>query len=236
MLNQSKHRVAMFRLLTDILRDPYLSSSLGFKGGTACYFFYALPRFSVDLDFDIMPSAGKDAPTLVYEKLERIIKGCGLEIRDKNLKFNTVYFMASYSQDDHNIKLEISKRNFPNKYDKLEFYGMPINVLSKADIFAHKLVAATDRGRTAMRDFFDIYFFFKEAWPVNEEIVRLRTKISLEQYLGKLKSYIEEHMTSRNVLQGLGELIGPEQKTWAKNQLKTELLRIIDFYIDTISK
>ena len=41
-------------ILKDIYADITINSLLGFKGGTCAYFFYNLPRFSVDLDFDLL--------------------------------------------------------------------------------------------------------------------------------------------------------------------------------------
>ncbi|HCC85077.1 MAG TPA: hypothetical protein DEQ06_00520 [Porphyromonadaceae bacterium] len=39
-------------LLKDIYTDIEIAPSLGFKGGTALMFFYDLPRFSIDPDFN----------------------------------------------------------------------------------------------------------------------------------------------------------------------------------------
>ncbi|PIZ76423.1 hypothetical protein COY05_01425 [Candidatus Peregrinibacteria bacterium CG_4_10_14_0_2_um_filter_38_24] len=54
MLNKEKHQLIMGQILRDIYSDTEISSLLGFKGGTCAYFFYNLPRFSVDLDFDLL--------------------------------------------------------------------------------------------------------------------------------------------------------------------------------------
>ena len=43
----------MGRILKDVYTDVSIAPLLGFKGGTCAYFFYGLPRFSVDLDFDL---------------------------------------------------------------------------------------------------------------------------------------------------------------------------------------
>ena len=43
----------MGQILKDIYTDVSISPLLGLKGGTCAYFFYGLPRFSVDLDFDL---------------------------------------------------------------------------------------------------------------------------------------------------------------------------------------
>jgi predicted nucleotidyltransferase component of viral defense system len=47
-----------------------IASSLGFKGGTALMFFYDLPRFSIDPDFNLLDT-GKEKQ--VYEKVRAIL-------------------------------------------------------------------------------------------------------------------------------------------------------------------
>ena len=47
------HKIQLLRLLTAIIDDPVLSSSLFFKGGTCAAMSGFLNRFSVDLDFDL---------------------------------------------------------------------------------------------------------------------------------------------------------------------------------------
>lgn len=232
MFNQSKHRTAMYRLLTNILRDTYLTAVLGFKGGTACYFFYNLPRFSVDLDFDII--AEKEGIDLilheVHIRIKSIISNEGFQIKDEKLKLNTVFFLVSYEKGSQNIKIEISQRKYPSKYEIKDFFGLSVKTMVKSDLFAHKLAAATDRKTVAPRDFYDIYFFFKESWPINEDIIKLRTGKSLKNYLSELERFIKKNLSSTNILQGIGELINEKEKIWVKNNLKKELLRIITFY------
>jgi len=53
----AKHKINLTGILIDFYKDSLLSSSLGFKGGTAAMLFYGLPRFSVDLDFDYIGSS-----------------------------------------------------------------------------------------------------------------------------------------------------------------------------------
>jgi len=48
---------------------------LGFKGGTAAMLFYGLPRFSVDLDFDLLDSDKKE---LVLEKISQLLPRYGV--------------------------------------------------------------------------------------------------------------------------------------------------------------
>ena len=48
------HKNILVGILKDVFRDASLAPFLGFKGGTAAMLFYELPRFSVDLDFDLL--------------------------------------------------------------------------------------------------------------------------------------------------------------------------------------
>ncbi len=50
----SKHRNILLMILKDTCSDTTLSSYLGFKGETVLYLFYNLPRFSLDLNFDLL--------------------------------------------------------------------------------------------------------------------------------------------------------------------------------------
>ena len=60
MPNREKHQLIMGRILKDIYADIAISPLLGFKGGTCAYFFYGLPRFSVDLDFDLLAASDEN--------------------------------------------------------------------------------------------------------------------------------------------------------------------------------
>lgn len=48
------HKNMLLHILKDIYSDQVMGSIMGFKGGTAALLFYDLPRFSVDLDFDLL--------------------------------------------------------------------------------------------------------------------------------------------------------------------------------------
>ena len=67
----NRHKYFMMQVLKDIYTDSELASSLGFKGGTALMFFYNLPRFSVDLDFNLID---KTKEKRVYDKVYQLQK------------------------------------------------------------------------------------------------------------------------------------------------------------------
>src|SRR3989339_1139551 len=108
MLNKEKHNLTMGRIIKEIYNNKALAPLLGFKGGTCAYYFYGLPRFSVDLDFDLLKT-DEITQKKVFEEVEKILITHGV-IKDKIIKFFTIWFLLSYSKEDHNIKVEISTR------------------------------------------------------------------------------------------------------------------------------
>ena len=59
-LEPTSHKNILIRILKDIFTDTTAGPFLGFKDGTAAYLFYDLPRFSVDLDFDLLNAEQED--------------------------------------------------------------------------------------------------------------------------------------------------------------------------------
>lgn len=235
MFDKNKHKTKLYQILTEIYRDPFLASSLGFKGGTACFFFYNLPRFSGDLDFDIISKKEEKTLNKIYKCLEAIADKLEFSIKDKNIKRNTIFFLLSYGKDERNIKIEVLLRNFSHSYEIKNFFGFNMKVMSQADMCANKLVAITERKKTALRDFFDAHFFLTKGWDINEEIILSRTGKSLKDYLKYLKIFTEKYITSKNILQGIGELLDEKQKIWMRENFKKEFLGVLDFYIQQIS-
>lgn len=230
-INKEQHQKIMLNILADISADPELSVNLGFKGGTCCYFLYGLDRFSVDLDFDLLNENKKDS---VCEKIEKLLLKYGkAEKQNKALSYKLKY------SDDlkvSGLKIDISDRidlNKLNQYEILDVVsGVPLNVLKKEDIFAHKLVALKDRFENkkinkavANRDLYDICFFFQKGWDFNIDIIKLRRGIAAKEYLKELKEFIEKNVNEKNVLNGIGALVDDRKRDWVKNNLKKEAIK-----------
>ncbi len=82
MLDIERHKGFLIRILKDMYTDNTLGPVLGFKGGTAALLFYELPRFSVDLDFDLLDQKQEDH---VFEKVGKIIASYG-KVKDQRKK------------------------------------------------------------------------------------------------------------------------------------------------------
>lgn len=232
MLNKEKHQLIMGQILKDVYADVSISSLLGFKGGTCAYFFYGLPRFSVDLDFDLLEVA-EENQKMVFEKVVAILGRYG-EIKNQYIKRFTVFALLSYGDEDHNIKVEINVRklaeNIKDLYEFREYLGISMLAAKKDYLFAGKLAALTLRSETAMRDIFDIDYFAKNRWDINAEVVKNFTGKTVKEYLSDCIAFIEKTKDSQ-MLSGLGELIDAEkQKDWVRNHLKTDTIFILKNY------
>lgn len=72
MFSKEKHQSVLVNVLREIYINPKLRNLLGFKGGTAAFLFYDLPRISVDLDFDILDEKKRE---FVFTKVKEILAG-----------------------------------------------------------------------------------------------------------------------------------------------------------------
>lgn len=224
-MDLNKHKFYMLQILKDIFSDAELADCLGFKGGTALMFFYDLPRFSVDLDFNLLdPSKEKQ----VYEKVKSILLKYG-KIHDEALKFFGPVFVLDYGQNERKLKIEISNRQYDNHYEIKNLLGIEMRVLSKPDMFAHKLCALLDRTEITGRDIFDSWFFLNTHTPVNANIVENRMGMPLKDYLQRCIETLVQ-ISDKTIMNGLGELTDGETKKFAKTKLRKETISLLTFF------
>ncbi len=232
MLNKEKHQLIMGRILRDIYSDTTISSLIGFKGGTCAYFFYGLSRFSVDLDFDLFTSDEATQQT-VYEKVGIMLKPYG-EVKDQYIKRNTIFFLLSYGDTDHNVKVEINVRilmpDIKAHYELKEYLGISMLAGKKDYLFASKLAALTDRRTLAMRDIYDVWFFAKNNWDINVEVLKARTGKTIKEHIADCIPVIE-FVKDNEIMRGLAELLPDEKaKAWVKNHLREETVFLLKNY------
>lgn len=236
MLNREKHQLVMGQILKDIYTDVSISPLLGFKGGTCAYFFYDLPRFSVDLDFDLL-TVNEENQKVVFEKISAILSKYG-QIKDQHIKRFTIFALLSYGDSEHNVKIEINVRelveNVRDYYELKEYLGISMLVAKKDYLFASKLAALTLRNETAMRDIYDIHYFAKNNWDINAGVIKERTGKTTKEYLTDCIDFIEKIKDSQ-ILRGLGELVESEkEKAWIRNYLKAESIFMLKNYMSVI--
>ncbi len=230
MLNQTTHKNILLKILKDIFTNPLLGQTLGFKGGTAAFLFYNLERFSVDLDFDLLDSAKEG---FIFEQVKIILEKYGNLKEAEKKKFNLLFILSYDNKEDNaqNVKVEINRRDFGSKYEVKTFLGISMKVMAQEDMFAHKLVAMYERIGRTNRDIFDVWFFLKNDWPINKEIIENRSGMSFKDFLIKCIDLLDK-MSGAGILAGMGELLDESQKNWVKINLKNDVLFLLRLELD----
>ena len=214
-MDKQKHKLYMAQILSLIFKDKDLCNVLGFKGGTALMFFHNLPRFSTDLDFNLLDADRQDA---VYEKVRRILLRFGT-IDDEAKKMHGPILVLNYGKGERMLKVEITNRQYDNHYETHTLAGTDIRVMTVPDMFAHKLCAMGER--LSPRDVFDVWFFLNVLHSsINENIIRERTDKSAAEYAAWCAQRVKE-TSPKLLMQGLGEVI---DDTRTKNFVRTKLI------------
>lgn len=227
MIDINRHRFYLVQILKDIYSDIELANYMGFKGGSALMLFYDLPRFSVDLDFNLLHNEKQD---FVFKAVRKILLKYG-KIYDEAVKFSGPLIVLDYDIEERKLKVEISNRVFDDSYEIKNLLGINVKIMIQEDMFAHKLCALLDRNTMANRDLFDCWFFMQKHTPVNQQIVESRMAMSLSEYLQACIEHLEG-MGDTGLLQGMGELLDNSMKRFVRSKLRNEVINLLRFYKD----
>lgn len=216
--NRDYHQQMLIKILIDIFKE--FDGKIGFKGGTCSSLFYDLPRISLDLDFDLLSSYTKDDTEILRAILAK--KG---KIRDFREKRYTVFSLLDYEKGAPNIKIELNRRVWENNvYRSVWFLGVEMRIADEATLLTNKLIALTDRKNPVARDLFDVHYFLKLEYPLNEDLIMERTNLSMREYLKKLIPFLDNTFTDKNILHGLGEVLEEKIKDWVRKELLRETI------------
>ena len=220
----AKHRYFMMQVLLAIFRYKELSNQLAFKGGTSLLLFHQLPRFSTDLDFNLLDNTKTEN---VFHKLHNLLSKFG-KIDDEAMKFYGPLLVLNYGGGNRMLKVEVSTRQYDNHYEIKTLAGTDIRVMTLPDMFAHKLCALG--ARVTPRDIFDVWFFLQKSTAINPNIVRLRTGKSVADYAVQCAESVRK-TSPKMLMQGIGELIGDEkQKSFVKSHLIEETASNLELF------
>lgn len=223
------HKIQLLRLLTAILDHHILSQNLYFKGGTAAALLGFLDRFSVDLDFDLKETAGKQEMKKIFHQ---VFKELDLEIKDESKK--ALSFLLKYQAEpgrrntikldalDLPVKANLYQVQYLREIDRL------VNCQTKETMFANKLVAVLDRWQKhqslAGRDLYDIHSFFLQGFSYRGEILKERTGLSPLVFFQKLLAFIDQKITAQIINEDLSTLLPVEKFQKIRKVLKPEAL------------
>ena len=197
-MNISRHRFLMLQILKDIYEDKLLAGNLGFKGGTALMFFYQLPRFSVDLDFNLINNEQIDN---IYDNIRKILLKYG-KIDDEAKKYFGMILVLDYGKDERKLKIEVSTRFFDDHYEVKNLMGISMRVMLLQDMFAYKLCALLDRKIFTNRDLYDTWFLLQKNSPINKNIIEQRMNQKFRDYIQNCIQTLEK-MSDKGLFDGL---------------------------------
>jgi predicted nucleotidyltransferase component of viral defense system len=225
MVNNQVHEKYMKNILTTIFSHQ-IGNFLAFKGGTLVYLLYKLDRFSTDLDLDLLDISQEQ---LVIEKMREILIGLG-EIKNETLGKNIHRWIFRYDEKNMNIKIELNKKIWiHNTYISQTISDVTLSCMTSDCIFANKLVALSERFYP--RDLYDVYFFFREKFPIKEALIQERTGLTTKKFLQKLIKELPNYFTATTVLTGLGEVLDSKQKNRVKKYLLVETIHQINTFL-----
>jgi len=227
-----RHKAQLNRLLSGLLDNKKIESSIFFKGGTCCAMLGYLDRFSVDLDFDLKKGADKEK---LRQEFHSVFKEKNLEIKDESKKVLQFFLKYEAPPNQRNtLKVDVLDKVFKNnEYESqyLESVDRTANCQTIETMFAHKLVALKDRyskhQTIAPRDVYDIHHFFINGYDYKKELIQERTGKKTLPYLKELVDFIKEHLTQEIINQKLGPLLSNKKFQAIRKSLKTETIFLI---------
>lgn len=186
-----KRRAVLREYLQTIILNGIYSSSLSkliyFMGGTALRFFYNLPRFSEDLDFNSPNLNAQRFKELIQKNVKSILSKEGFSVEasfKQRKKLFTADLMFKEVVQQYNItdnrkatlmiKIEINcpKWDLQTESKVLSQYGYNFSsiLMSKGNLLSEKLCAFLNRKRG--RDIYDLLFMLKRKFPFNQKVLR----------------------------------------------------------------
>ena len=221
MFDVAIHENYMKRILHWIFGNK-IGDFLWFKWWTLSYFCYNLDRFSTDIDIDIIDLDNeKEVVEVVREILHEL-----WDVKNETMGKTLHRRIFRYDEKSMNIKVELNKRvRRSNTYDIQNIDWMKIRCMSPDSIFANKLVALYERFKN--RDLYDINFFLKNKFPLNELVIVERTWKHSKDLIKELIELLPVHYNKNNVLADLWEVLTDEQKIRMKNKALNETIELL---------
>ena len=233
------HKSYLHRLLIEIVDQPLLAQTLAFKGGTCAAMLGYLDRFSVDLDFDVLPNADEASMRPIFHE---VFEKLGFTFR---LEFDQVLFFQlrypSQTGKRNTLKISASKLRVKANQYKVQYFAeidRLINSQTIETMFANKLVAIMDRytqhKSIAGRDIYDIHHFFVQGYGYRGEVIQERTGVSNREYIVKLIDFIREHVTQTIINEDLNSLLPLKQFQNIRKILIPETLAMLTRELDRL--
>ncbi len=233
------HKSQLNRLLIEIIDQPTLAHQLAFKGGSCAAMLGYLDRFSVDLDFDVLPKADE---TVLREEFHNAFNNLGLKISGE---FDTVlFFQLRYPNAPGKRNTIKVRANSPpvkaNRY-KIQYFSEIDRVMNSQTLesmVANKLVTVMDRyalhRSIAGRDIYDIHYFLTHGYAYHAAIISERTGLEVKDYFAKMIEFVKAKVTQTIINEDLNTLLPSSQFQQIRKVLIPETISLLTRELDRL--
>lgn len=173
--------------LKEIFSNNIISKYLGLKWGLVANFYW-LRRKSTDIDLDILDLSKYE---IIINEIRKLLQSVG-KIRDES-SLESWYRFIAYRKiwnEKARIQIDLNKHVYKsNNYNFQEFDWTQICQMTKDCVFSNKLVSLSERLKDT--DLYDVNALLKNNFPINEEIIKERTWMELQQFIEYLITILD---------------------------------------------
>lgn len=226
------HKSYLNRLLMEIGDKTELSQYLAFKGGTCASMLGYLDRFSIDLDFDVLP---KSDEKILRQALHKVFDSLDLKVKEEF--DNALIFLLQYhNSTGKRNSIKISANSFPSKANRYKIQFFPeidrlMNGQTLETMVANKLVTVTDRYKLhrtiAGRDIYDVHYFLVHGYSYNAPVITERTGLPVVDYFNELIDFIKQKVTQTIINEDLNTLLPSKQFQQIRKILIPETISLL---------
>lgn len=208
--------------IVQALAKSRAGSYIALKGGTALKFFYNLPRYSEDIDYD---SLEKISPQELMEEIKTLIAKKRWETTGAAIKYHTIFMELRFAGPERNfrIKIEISTRKKVLNTTIISLRGVPVLTLESPFLMTEKLITFIDR--QAGRDIFDVWYILKNAYPLDDAMITDAFG-DLANFYQTILSIIKQSDPKKN-LRNTGKLLPLDLRNWIKTSFLADFEELV---------
>lgn len=105
----------------------------------------------------------------------------------------------------------------------MNYLGISMLVMNRSAMVAGKLLALATRTKLANRDIFDIWYFLKNNWEIDNKVIKSKSGLDIKKIIEMAIRRVEK-VKNNQILFGLGDLLSNSTKDFVKKHLKEDVL------------
>ncbi|MFA6368875.1 MAG: nucleotidyl transferase AbiEii/AbiGii toxin family protein [Candidatus Shapirobacteria bacterium] len=132
-------------------------------------------------------------------------------------------FLLDYGFEERKLKIEITRIKTETSFIVMNYLGISMLVMNRSAMVAGKLLALATRTKLANRDIFDIWYFLKNNWEIDNKVIKSKSGLDIKKIIEMAIRRVEK-VKNNQILFGLGDLLSNSTKDFVKKHLKEDVL------------